>query len=160
MAYKRVALVFLFSLFRISFSDGWMLRVHLSLNFSASDAGVDASRPPSVPSTLLHRGYSIEAWLNKLGFGFRTDQSPAMDSYAIPQGPDDDIPAPGQQFAQFGAGCFWGIELAYQRVAGATKTEVGYSQGYVHNPRYEYKCLWLVVDQQKAWKNDAQTKKG
>lgn len=63
-----------------------------------------------------------------------------MDSSAIPQGPDDDIPAPGQQFAQFGAGCFWGVELVYQRVAGVTKTEVGYSQGYVHNPRYEDVC--------------------
>ncbi|KAL0304038.1 UNVERIFIED_CONTAM: Peptide methionine sulfoxide reductase [Sesamum radiatum] len=45
-------------------------------------------------------------------------------------GPDDDIPAPGQQFAQFGAGCFWGVELAFQRVPGITKTEVGYTQGY------------------------------
>ena len=62
-----------------------------------------------------------------------------MDS-SIAQGPDDDIPAPGQRFAQFGAGCFWGIELAFQRVAGVTKTEVGYSQGFLHNPSYEDVC--------------------
>lgn len=62
-----------------------------------------------------------------------------MDS-SIAQGPDDDIPAPGQQFAQFGAGCFWGVELAFQRIPGVTKTEVGYSQGYLHNPCYEDIC--------------------
>ncbi|TKY46880.1 Peptide methionine sulfoxide reductase [Spatholobus suberectus] len=56
------------------------------------------------------------------------------------QGPDDDIPAPGQQFAQFGAGCFWGVELAFQRASGVTKTEVGYSQGHLHNPSYEDVC--------------------
>ena len=61
-------------------------------------------------------------------------------SAAIAQGPDDDIPAPGLQFAQFGAGCFWGVELAFQRVPGVTKTEVGYSQGFLHNPTYNDIC--------------------
>lgn len=79
--------------------------------------------------------------LNKLGFGFRPSPDPAsMENSAIAQGPDDDVPAPGQQFAQFGAGCFWGVELAFQRVPGVTRTEVGYSQGYLHNPSYEDVC--------------------
>ncbi|MBA0761677.1 hypothetical protein Gotri_024291 [Gossypium trilobum] len=63
-----------------------------------------------------------------------------MEGSSIAQGPDDDVPAPGQQFAQFGAGCFWGVELAFQRVPGVTKTEVGYSQGFMHNPSYEDVC--------------------
>ncbi|XP_028789573.1 peptide methionine sulfoxide reductase A1 isoform X3 [Neltuma alba] len=76
--------------------------------------------------------------LNRLGFGsMRAPEN--MDS-SIPQGPDDDIPAPGQQFAQFGGGCFWGVELVFQRVPGVTKTEVGYSQGFLHNPTYEDIC--------------------
>ncbi|KAK8945978.1 hypothetical protein KSP40_PGU012489 [Platanthera guangdongensis] len=58
----------------------------------------------------------------------------------IALGPDEDVPAAGQQFAQFAAGCFWGVELAFQRVAGVTKTEVGYSQGKLHNPTYEDVC--------------------
>ncbi|KAL6123411.1 hypothetical protein ACLB2K_075933 [Fragaria x ananassa] len=41
--------------------------------------------------------------LNRLGFGPKTPD-PNSDSAAIAQGPDDDVPAPGQQFAQFGAG--------------------------------------------------------
>ncbi|CAJ2633991.1 peptide methionine sulfoxide reductase A1-like isoform X2 [Trifolium pratense] len=75
---------------------------------------------------------------NKLGFGSGR-ASESLDS-TIPQGPDDDIPAPGQQFAQFGAGCFWGVELVFQRVPGVSKTEVGYTQGLVHNPTYEDVC--------------------
>jgi len=76
--------------------------------------------------------------LNKLGFGSGRS-SESIDS-TIPQGPDDDIPAPGQQFAQFGAGCFWGVELVFQRVPGVSKTEVGYTQGLLHNPTYEDVC--------------------
>ncbi|KAI4306097.1 hypothetical protein L6164_029405 [Bauhinia variegata] len=76
--------------------------------------------------------------LNKLGFG-SPRASENMDS-SIAQGPDDDIPAPGQQFAQFGAGCFWSVELAFQRMPGVTKTEVGYTQGLLHNPSYEDVC--------------------
>ncbi|VVA10860.1 PREDICTED: peptide methionine sulfoxide reductase [Prunus dulcis] len=77
--------------------------------------------------------------LNKLGFGPKTSD-PTSDSSSIPLGPDDDVPAPGQQFAQFGAGCFWGVELAFQRIPGVTKTEVGYTQGFLHNPTYEDVC--------------------
>jgi peptide-methionine (S)-S-oxide reductase len=62
-----------------------------------------------------------------------------MDS-SIAQEPDHDRPALGQEFAQFGAGCFWSVELSFQRVAGVTKTEVGYSQGLLHNPSYEDVC--------------------
>lgn len=75
--------------------------------------------------------------LNKLGFGSRHTN---MDPSPIAQGPDSDSPAPGNQFAQFAAGCFWGVELAYQRVPGVTKTEAGYSQGITHNPTYEDVC--------------------
>jgi len=34
------------------------------------------------------------------------------------------------------AGCFWSIELAYQRVPGVTKTAVGYAGGHIPNPTY------------------------
>ena len=77
--------------------------------------------------------------LNKLGFGSPRAQQSSADA-SIAQGPDDDVPAPGQEFAQFGAGCFWGVELAFQRVAGVKKTEVGYTQGFLHNPSYEDVC--------------------
>ncbi|PIN27033.1 Peptide methionine sulfoxide reductase [Handroanthus impetiginosus] len=60
--------------------------------------------------------------------------SPALD-------PDADAPIePNLELAQFAAGCFWGVELAFQRVPGVVKTEVGYSQGHTHDPNYKLVC--------------------
>lgn len=68
------------------------------------------------------------------GTGDNSTTNPAV-------GPDLDRPDnPGHEFAQFGAGCFWGVELAFQRVVGVSKTEVGYSQGNVPDPSYRLVC--------------------
>lgn len=42
--------------------------------------------------------------------------------------------------ATFAGGCFWGIELAFQRLPGVVQTEVGYTQGVKKNPSYEDVC--------------------
>eukprot|EP00249_Psilotum_nudum_P007300 c20458_g1_i1 orf=347-859(+) len=42
--------------------------------------------------------------------------------------------------AAFAAGCFWSVELAYQRVPGVVKTSVGYTQGSTKNPTYAQVC--------------------
>lgn len=66
--------------------------------------------------------------------GSGTKYNPALE-------PDSDSPDnPAHEFAEFGAGCFWGVELAFQRVAGVVKTEVGYSQGHVPDPNYNLVC--------------------
>ncbi|XP_024542303.1 peptide methionine sulfoxide reductase A1 [Selaginella moellendorffii] len=112
--------------------------------------------PIAAPSARIHNralGFSVRSsrsvaspmanlggWLSKLGVGRATARVRDPEGAKIAQGPDDDAPAPGQEFAQFGAGCFWGVELAFQRIPGVTKTEVGYSQGTVHNPSYEDVC--------------------
>ncbi|KAL6530065.1 hypothetical protein OROMI_028710 [Orobanche minor] len=55
--------------------------------------------------------------------------------------PDREAPEEaGLDLAQFAAGCFWGVELTFQRVEGVVKTEVGYSQGHIHNPTYQLVC--------------------
>ncbi|XAR50271.1 Peptide-methionine (S)-S-oxide reductase [Bertholletia excelsa] len=57
------------------------------------------------------------------------------------QNPDMDLPDEGGlEFAQFAAGCFWGVEKAFLRVEGVVKTEVGYSQGDVPDPDYMLVC--------------------
>lgn len=42
--------------------------------------------------------------------------------------------------ATFGAGCFWGIEAAFQRTIGVTGTAVGYMGGSFENPTYADVC--------------------
>jgi peptide-methionine (S)-S-oxide reductase len=49
-------------------------------------------------------------------------------------------PAEGLEAATFAGGCFWGIELAYQRIPGVEKTWVGYTHGAKPSPSYEEVC--------------------
>ena len=42
--------------------------------------------------------------------------------------------------ATFGAGCFWGVEVAFRNIKGVVDAAVGYSGGHVKNPTYYDVC--------------------
>ena len=42
--------------------------------------------------------------------------------------------------ATFGAGCFWGVEIAFANIPGVTATAVGYEGGKTERPSYKDVC--------------------
>lgn len=42
--------------------------------------------------------------------------------------------------ATLGAGCFWGVEATFRRLAGVKATQVGYMGGTLKNPTYQDVC--------------------
>lgn len=43
--------------------------------------------------------------------------------------------------ATFGAGCFWGVESAFRRLPGVSRTSVGFMGGRSDNPTYDAVCI-------------------
>jgi peptide-methionine (S)-S-oxide reductase len=73
----------------------------------------------------------------------------------------DDLKSPSSapSVATFAAGCFWGVQLAFDRVPGVLETSVGYTQGSVESPTYRQVCsgktghaeaIKIVFDEEKV----------
>lgn len=44
------------------------------------------------------------------------------------------------EIATFGAGCFWGVEMAFANLPGVRSTTVGYAGGWLDRPSYRDVC--------------------
>jgi len=44
------------------------------------------------------------------------------------------------ELATFGAGCFWGVEVAFRQIPGVVDAAVGYLGGTLQNPTYQDVC--------------------
>ena len=53
--------------------------------------------------------------------------------------------------AIFGAGCFWGVALAFGRVKGVGIPSVGYTGGTTENPTYEQVCMGNTGHAEVVW---------
>ena len=74
---------------------------------------------------------------------YSTLEHPGPELAAVAQqglAPAESLRDPHLKLATFAGGCFWGLELAYQRVPGVVYTAVGYTQGSVEAPNYDLVC--------------------
>lgn len=84
--------------------------------------------------------------INSAALRFIPKDSLVAEGYAdyvdlFNKNPQDPAPAPeSTETATFGAGCFWGVEAAFQNVNGVIETSVGYMGGTLENPSYEDVC--------------------
>ena len=52
----------------------------------------------------------------------------------------EDVASLGRETAIFAGGCFWGVEHAFQGLAGVLGVTSGYTGGHTENPSYEEVC--------------------
>jgi peptide-methionine (S)-S-oxide reductase len=70
----------------------------------------------------------------------RAEPMPVAPRHVVLDAPLAPPYPPGTELAEFGAGCFWGVERKFWRVPGVVSTSVGYAGGYTPNPTYEEVC--------------------
>ncbi|GLU49244.1 peptide methionine sulfoxide reductase MsrA [Nocardiopsis ansamitocini] len=73
----------------------------------------------------------------------RDTRMPVPDHHEVLDTPPAGPYPEGAQIAEFGMGCFWGVERIFWRLGqqnGIITTAVGYAGGYTANPTYEEVC--------------------
>ncbi|QYR53507.1 peptide-methionine (S)-S-oxide reductase MsrA [Lysobacter soyae] len=70
----------------------------------------------------------------------RSSEMPLTDRHHVHGRPLKTAAGEGLEVAQFGMGCFWGVERLFWTLPGVLTTAVGYAGGYTPNPTYEEVC--------------------
>mmetsp|Transcript_11202 Transcript_11202/g.12416 ORF Transcript_11202/g.12416 Transcript_11202/m.12416 type:complete len:285 (-) Transcript_11202:1534-2388(-) len=146
----------------IASSSCFLARAFTSNSFASTRVvgGVSASALPKVSnkSFLAAREYSKSTALPMIfdkifgggggGFNAKIDYTaipfpaPQLVEMALEGNAGEVIEKNGKQLklATFAGGCFWGLELFYQRIPGVEYTAVGYTQGPETEPTYDQVC--------------------
>ncbi len=82
---------------------------------------------------------TVIASVLSLGCDNRTEAGDSKVIEKILAKADAKVPANAEK-ATFAAGCFWGVESAYQQLDGVIKTSVGYTGGNLNKPSYKDVC--------------------
>lgn len=81
------------------------------------------------------------AYDEKINYSVLDHPGPELAKFAeLKQVPEYSEKDPHLALATFAGGCFWGLELAYQRVPGVVYTATGYTQGPEDFPTYNQVC--------------------
>jgi peptide-methionine (S)-S-oxide reductase len=70
----------------------------------------------------------------------RPDAIPTAKTHFVNERPLKGPYPDGLELAQFGMGCFWGVERIFWKLPGVWVTAVGYAGGITPNPTYEETC--------------------
>ncbi len=62
---------------------------------------------------------------------------PAAAALAAGQAPAPEAKKPDREVAILAGGCFWGMQDLLRKIPGVLETQVGYTGGWLENPRYE-----------------------
>ncbi len=74
----------------------------------------------------------------------RSEPMPVPERHAVLGTPLKPPYPEGMEIADFGAGCFWGVEKTFWELPGVYTTAVGYEGGTTPNPTYEEVCTGLT----------------
>ena len=74
----------------------------------------------------------------------RDTRMPVAERHAVLGTPLAPPYPPGTEIAEFGSGCFWGVERKFWQIPGVVSTSVGYAGGHTPNADYEEVCTGLT----------------
>jgi peptide-methionine (S)-S-oxide reductase len=87
---------------------------------------------------------SGSAYAQQIDYSSLEHPGPELAQYAqdnkVPSVSHSTQEVPTLQLATFAGGCYWGLELAFQRLEGVVYTAVGYTQGLEQFPTYDQVC--------------------